>query len=164
MDQKKKQKRQLTAPQAGVRVRVRNQIVGSVTRALRRRQSKNPELTQASAAQKLGVTRQLLNRWINNPANWTLDTMGDLIYAFDLQIEGLNVVLDEDLPASNYVNPLSQQGRSTAPQKTIITLNMDNFFRMQAMENSGSRKLSAPQNKPSFSNSSNDMRVSERAA
>lgn len=100
-----------TATQAGVRVTTHNRVVGSVLKAIRRRMRRSPELTQAMAAEKLGISRQQMSRWMNNPGNWTLDTVGDLMHAFDLQIEEFKVVLDEDLQVSNYVNPMSQQAR-----------------------------------------------------
>lgn len=100
-----------TATQAGVRIRIHNQIIGAVRKAIKRRQGKNPELTQAVAAEKLGISRQQMGRWMNNPGNWTLDTVGDLIHAFNLQIEEFRVVLDEDRRVDNYVNPMSQQAR-----------------------------------------------------
>lgn len=110
-----------TATQAGVRVTTHNRIVGSVLKAIRRRMKRNPELTQVAAAEKLGISRQQMSRWMNNPGNWTLDTVGDLIHAFNLQIEEFRVVLDEDLRVSNYVNPMSQQARTVVPAQSGTT-------------------------------------------
>jgi DNA-binding phage protein len=110
-----------TATQAGVRVATHNRVVGAVRKAIRRRMKKNPELTQVVAAQKLGISRQQMSRWMNNPGNWTLDTVADLIHAFDLQIEELRIVLDEDLRVSNYVNPMSQQARTVVPAQSGTT-------------------------------------------
>jgi DNA-binding phage protein len=112
-----------TATQAGVRVTTHNRIVGSVLKAIRRRMRRNPELTQAVAADKLGISRQQMSRWMNNPGNWTLDTVGDLIHAFNLQIEEFRVVLDEDLRVSNYVNPMSQQARTAIPAQSGAAVN-----------------------------------------
>lgn len=106
-----------TASQAGVRVRVHSHIVGAVRKAIIRRQRKNPELTQVVAAEKLGISRQQMSRWMNNPGNWTLDTVGDLIHAYDLQIEEFTIVLDEDLASKPGIHLMSQLARSakTAP-------------------------------------------------
>jgi predicted XRE-type DNA-binding protein len=101
----------MTAPRAAARIRARAEIVGAVTRAIRARQHRNPEVSQARAAERLGISRQRMNALINHPGNWTLDTIADLIHAYDLQIAEFRIVLDEELPAENYVHPLSQVAR-----------------------------------------------------
>ena len=116
MKTRKRSQRSLTATQAGVRVRARNQIVGAITRAVRKRQRKTPTLTQSIAADRLGITRQRMSTILNNAGNWTMDTIGDLMFAFDLQIEEIKIVLDEDLKVSNYVSPMSQASRGVIPQ------------------------------------------------
>jgi DNA-binding XRE family transcriptional regulator len=133
-----KNRKPFTATQAGMRVRARNQIVGAVTRAVRKRQRKTPALTQSIAAERLGITRQRMSTILNNAGNWTMDTIGDLIFAFDLQIEEIKIVLDEDLKVSNYVSPMSQASRGVV--LTSATPSKFTSFTGNVVTSSGSTK------------------------
>jgi plasmid maintenance system antidote protein VapI len=96
------------------------EIVGAVTRGIRARQTKNPDATQTVAAERLGLSRQRVSSMINNPGNWTLETIADLIHAFDLQIEEMRVVLEEDLVAETYNHPLSQKTRVKTKSSKLV--------------------------------------------
>lgn len=119
MTQTKKTKGPYTAKQAGSRVGARLRIVGAVSKAIRKREKKNPELTRTAVALKLGVSRQRVSLILNNAGNWTLDTIGDLLSAYDLEIQDIKVALSEDLTARNYANPLSQASRGTYDARIV---------------------------------------------
>jgi plasmid maintenance system antidote protein VapI len=144
MTQRKRSLRALTAPQAGVRMSTRLKLVGAVTRAVRKRQRKSPALSQSVAADRLGITRQRMSTILNNAGNWTMDTIGDLIFAFDLQIEEIKIVLDEDLKVSNYVSPMSQASRTIAPLPMKPQILSENRIRNGTIGKSNFTSMGAP--------------------
>lgn len=59
---------------------------------------------RARLAERLGVDRSQITRWLSSPGNWTLDTLSDLLLAMGCKA---TLVANEigDVQQGNYVHP-----------------------------------------------------------
>jgi DNA-binding phage protein len=92
MTSKTKRGAPVSGAQAYARTDTRLKIVGAVMWAFKKAKKANPALTQEVIAQKLGVSKQQVSKWLTGPGNWTLETVADLLQAMDLKVEDLKVV------------------------------------------------------------------------
>lgn len=114
-----KSKKSISASRSAARVDARLAIVGAVTWAYAKRKKQNPNLTLETVAGKLGVSKQQVSRWLSGPGNWTLDTVGDLLYALDMRVNEMDVRPRENLPklAGNSPAPASEKLESAGSEK-----------------------------------------------
>jgi DNA-binding phage protein len=102
MTSKTKRGALVSGAQAYARTDTRLKIVGAVMWAFKKAKKSNPALTQEAIAQKLGVSKQQVSKWLTGPGNWTLETVADLLHAMDLKVEDLKVVPVGDHKQTNF--------------------------------------------------------------
>lgn len=87
------------------RQRYRNRVFEKVVSFITE-QAQQGRLTKKDIAERLGKDPALLSRLLNQPSNLTLDTISDLLLAFDAEAEPPEIVLFREKRAPNYVHPL----------------------------------------------------------
>lgn len=69
-------------------------------------QAQQRHLPQKDVADIIRKDPAVISRWLNNPSNLTLDTISDLLLAFDAEAEPPEIVLFKNRPPPNYMHPL----------------------------------------------------------
>ena len=83
------------------RNRVFSKLVSFITE-----QAQKHQLTKKDIAERIRKDPALLSRLLSNPSNLTLDTISDLLLAFDAEAEPPEIVLFKDRRPANFVHPL----------------------------------------------------------
>jgi hypothetical protein len=69
-------------------------------------QAQNQNLTQKDIAGRIRKDPAVISRLLNNPSNLTLDTISDVLLAFDAEAEPPEIVFFRDRRPPNYIHPL----------------------------------------------------------
>jgi transcriptional regulator with XRE-family HTH domain len=93
------------------RNRVFSKLVSFITE-----QAQRQHLTQKDIAERIRKDPASISRLLSSPSNLTLDTISDLLLAFDAEAEPPEIVQFKDRRPANYVHPLIAQALNIAPQ------------------------------------------------
>ncbi len=82
--------------------RHRNVVYEEVVAALEHA-AKKQGITRSDIAKKLGFTKSHISQLLSGPGNWTLDTVSNLLFAVDAELQ-CRAVFFADLPIANRYN------------------------------------------------------------
>ena len=85
--------------------RYRNRVFAKVVSFVSEQATKH-QLTQKDIATKIRKDPAVLSRILGSPSNLTLDTISDVLLAFEAEAEPPEIVLFEDRRPANYMHPL----------------------------------------------------------
>jgi transcriptional regulator with XRE-family HTH domain len=82
--------------------RNRNKVFGKIVKAIAD-SCREQGITQKDLADRIGRKPAQLSKWLSGPSNWTLDTVSDLLFCIDAEIE-CEVIFNKDRRKSNQFN------------------------------------------------------------
>jgi hypothetical protein len=97
-------------------------------------QAINNQLTKKDIADRINKDPALVTRLLSQPGNLTLDTISDLLLAFDAEAEPPDIILFKDRRPANYMHPLiaralnvnattsAPKAESTGERKGVLSL------------------------------------------
>jgi transcriptional regulator with XRE-family HTH domain len=87
------------------RQRYRNRVFSKLVTFISE-QAQRERLTKKDIAERLNKDPGQISRLLNQPGNLTLDTISDLLLAFDAEADPPEIFLFNDRRAANYMHPL----------------------------------------------------------
>src|SRR5260370_379049 len=87
------------------RQRYRNRVFSKLVSFITE-QAQRGHVSKKDIAERLDKDPGLISRVLSQPSNLTLDTISDLLLAFDAEAEPPEIILFKDRRPSNYIHPL----------------------------------------------------------
>lgn len=87
------------------RQRQQNRLYDAVIRAI-----EEEGVRRKFIAEKLGIPPSQVTRLLSGPANWTVDTVSDLLFAIDAELD-FQIVRFRDRAQGNRFHPVGEQAR-----------------------------------------------------
>lgn len=101
------------------RQRYRNRVFSKLVSFITEQAQQN-HVTKKDVAELLGKDPGLISRILNQPSNLTLDSISDLLLAFDAEAEPPDIVLFKDRPAPNFMHPLIARVLKVQPKQGLL--------------------------------------------
>jgi len=121
------------------RQRYRNRVFSKLVSFISE-QAARESLAQKDIAERLNKDEGQLSRLLNHPGNLTLDTISDLLLAFEAEPEPPEIVPFKDRRPANYVHPLIAQvlrlGAIQSTQKAQSALETETTLPLRNLERS----------------------------
>jgi len=102
------------------RQRYRNRVFSKLVSFIAE-QSERKKLTKKDIAERLNKDPGQISRLLNQPGNLTLDTISDLLLAFDAEAEPPEIILFEDRRPPNYMHPLIARALNVEIEDQLTT-------------------------------------------
>jgi len=83
-------------------------------------QAQREHATKKDIAERLDKDPGLISRLLNQPSNLTLDTISDLLLAFDAEAEPPEIIFFKDQRPPNYIHPLIARVMKVAPNQGLL--------------------------------------------
>lgn len=101
-------------------------------------EAEREQITKKDLAERLGKDAGQISRLLGHPSNLTLDTITELLLAFDAEAEPPEIVRFVDRPAANFVHPLIARATKVklagTPLKVDSTANGKTFKPVSDMQ------------------------------
>jgi hypothetical protein len=118
-----------SSDKAYFRARLRRKVHGMILKRFGE-MSENDVSLRAMLADRLGIHRSQVTRWLASPSNLTLDTLSDLMLGMNKEVE-VSAVRVGDGIRSNYSHPTSTIGSmgtvQSASASTLKTIKISNL-------------------------------------
>ncbi len=84
-------------------------------------QCQSRKLTQKDVAERIRKDPAALSRILRGPSNLTLDTISDILLAFDAEAEPPEIIQFKDRSVANFMHPLVARALDIQPAKRGVT-------------------------------------------
>ncbi len=84
-------------------------------------------ITRKEMAQKIGKHPAQVSMWLSGPSNWTLDTISDLLFSVDAEMDYSSVPFSERVNR-NVHHPAGEPARLSLPRSEVSTGSSSTVF------------------------------------